>query len=211
MRYNSSKQHMSSFSTSHSPASWASTGSYSAHQSAPFISSYNYSSQPAAFCSSGLHYKKDGTLDLRYNSSYSAHPSAPLSSYSSYNYSSQPAAFCSSDLHYKQDGTLDRRYNSSYSALAAAFPSNHVASTPTATNDFHYKKDGTLDMRYNSIATARWLPLFSQSTRSVVLRKLALQHIVIRFTIKRMERLTCVLKVTAAIQPSLLQARRRLA
>ncbi|CAF3862513.1 unnamed protein product [Rotaria sordida] len=91
-----------------------------------------------------LHYKKDGTLDMRFNSSRAAVSSGfGMSSFrysEDVSYSPMPA-----ELHYKKDRTLDMRYNSS-KALAT---SCHV-SRPATSSQLHYKKDSTLDMRYTS-------------------------------------------------------------
>ncbi|CAF1228430.1 unnamed protein product [Rotaria sordida] len=91
-----------------------------------------------------LHYKKDGTFDMRFNSSRAAMSSGFRMSHFGYSegvsYSPMPA-----ELHYKKDRTLDMRYNSS-KALAT---SCHV-SRPATSSQLHYKKDSTLDMRYTS-------------------------------------------------------------
>ncbi|CAF1192126.1 unnamed protein product [Rotaria sordida] len=91
-----------------------------------------------------LHYKKDGTLDMRFNSSRAAVSSGfGMSSFrysEDVSYSPMPA-----ELHYKKDRTLDMRYNSS-KALATLC---HV-SRPATSSQLHYKKDSTLDMRYTS-------------------------------------------------------------
>jgi tRNA A-37 threonylcarbamoyl transferase component Bud32 len=93
---------------------------------------------------SGLHHKKDGTLDMRYSSSRAAASSAHS------NHVSRPPS--SSRLHYKKDGTLDMRYSSSKLAASPAHTS-HV-SRPPSSSGLHYKKDGTLDMRYASSKNA---------------------------------------------------------
>ncbi|CAF1411603.1 unnamed protein product [Didymodactylos carnosus] len=99
------------------------------------------------------HYKKDGSLDMRYSSSRDAVASGySSSSYSGYsggysgysdsssrNYSS--GFNNSSDLHYKKDGSLDLRFSSSKQA---------VSTVTRPSSGIHLKKDGTLDMRYNS-------------------------------------------------------------
>lgn len=83
-----------------------------------------------------LHYKKDGSLDMRYSSSKAAMSSGLSGGYSS----------MSSGLHYKKDGTPDMRYNSSRAATTSV---SHVT-RPSSSSQLHYKKDGTLDMRYGS-------------------------------------------------------------
>lgn len=120
---------------------------------------------------SGLHYKKDGTLDMRYSSSRQAATASASPSYSSrsggglhykkdgtfdmrYSSSKQaasavPPSYSSGggdDLHYKKDGTHDTRYLSYEQAAASASPSYSSGGG----GDLHYKKDGTLDMRYSS-------------------------------------------------------------
>jgi len=91
-----------------------------------------------------LHYKKDGTLDMRYSSSKAvaaqSNPSYNVSSGCSRPQSASQSS--SSNLHYKKDGTLDMRYSSSKASVAAQ--------SPQLAPDLHYKKDGTLDMRYRS-------------------------------------------------------------
>ena len=152
MRYSSSKAYASSSSSSSSYSGYTGTGSYGAS-----ASSSTYSSQPTAAASNSsyysasaaasptqLHYKKDGTLDMRYNSSYSALAAASPTI---------PKVQATSDeLHYKKDGTLDMRYNSSYSASAAASPT--IPKVQATSDELHYKKDGTLDMRYKSSQNA---------------------------------------------------------
>lgn len=101
-----------------------------------------------------LHYKKDGSLDMRYSSSKAAVASgASYGGGSSSSYSrpsSSSSSYCapsaSSGLHYKRDGTLDMRYNSSKAAVAA--------SSSSYNEPLHYKRDGTLDMRYSSSKAA---------------------------------------------------------
>ena len=104
MRYSSSRQASLS-----SPVS--------THRTSPAVS-------PRAAKTPDLHFKKDGTPDMRYTSSKMA--------------ATSPVA--SPDLHYKKDGTLDMRFTSSKMAAAS----------PVASTDLHYKKDGTLDMRYST-------------------------------------------------------------
>ena len=80
---------------------------------------------------SGLHYKKDGTLDMRYKSSRefvsrqsaaAAPPRpAPQPSYT-------PA---SSGLHYRRDGGLDKRYNSSREFIANQYSAPKPAPVQT--------------------------------------------------------------------------------
>ncbi|CAF1505827.1 unnamed protein product, partial [Rotaria sordida] len=95
-----------------------------------------------------LHYKKDGTFDMRFNSSRAAMSSG--FGMSPFGYSGGVSCSpMSTGLHYKKDATLDMRYNSS-KALAT---SCHV-SRPASSSQLHYKKDNTLDMRYTSSKNA---------------------------------------------------------
>ncbi|CAF2974413.1 unnamed protein product [Rotaria sp. Silwood2] len=100
-----------------------------------------------------LHYKKDGSLDMRYSSSRSAASSGFGMGSSGYaggaNYS--PVSYGASAFsgpHYRNDGSLDMRYSSSRPA-ASSTQSSHTNRPPTA-SELHYKKDGSLDMRYSS-------------------------------------------------------------
>ncbi|CAF1281615.1 unnamed protein product [Adineta steineri] len=120
-----------------------------------------------------MHYKRDGTLDMRYSSSKAAMSSGfgmgSFGSSGGSNYSPMSSGFgigsfgssrntgfssmsygstASSALHHKKDGTLDMRYSSSRSTAFSAQPI-HV-SRPVGSFEAHHKKDGTLDMRYNS-------------------------------------------------------------
>jgi len=93
------------------------------------------------------HFKKDGSLDMRYSSSKEAAAcGTPGSSYKS---SSSYSGESISGLHYKKDGSLDMRYSSSKQAagLSDNFCQMRV-NDPSS--DLHYKKDGSLDMRYRS-------------------------------------------------------------
>ena len=97
------------------------------------------------------HYKKDGTLDMRYSSSKAAISSGFYSGVGS-----SFSGFCGSNsyssgsssrgLHYKKDGTPDMRYSSSKAAVASEYGSTSTGKG----SDLHYKKDGSLDMRYKS-------------------------------------------------------------
>ena len=91
--------------------------------------------------SSDLHYKRDGTLDMRYSSSKAA---AASPSYGSS--TTSPCSASSTNMHYRRDGNLDMRYKSSKQA---------AASGSSGTQDLHHKKDGTLDMRYKSSKQAK--------------------------------------------------------
>ena len=123
---------------------------------------------------SELHYKKDGSLDMRYSSSKEA-----MSSGRGYRSSSSSCSECcdpscssdssssSSELHYKKDGTLDMRYSSSKQAVASGVGSGCGSASCCSEGDreLHYKKDGTLDMRYRSSKEAAGLvDNFSQMT-----------------------------------------------
>jgi len=130
---------------------------------------------------SDLHYKKDGSLDMRYTSSRqasggsygSSSSSSSFSGYSGPSYSSYSSS-TGSGLHHKKDGSLDMRYSSSKQAAASGVGSGkgsassysggyssskqaasladnfNQMSVHTPPSDLHYKKDGSLDMRYQS-------------------------------------------------------------
>ena len=115
---------------------------------------------------SDLHFKKDGTLDMRYSSSRKAMSSGyGFSSSSDSGFSGSSYSPCSSSsgsgLHYKKDGSLDMRYSSSKQAAASGFESGGYGSASSASSGnasgLHYKKDGTLDMRYSSSKQAAGL------------------------------------------------------
>lgn len=116
-----------------------------------------------------LHYKKDGTLDMRYASS-KAHVKAQQSRNDATNQmnsqdivlkksgtpdmrynSSKEYVYGTSEvhdpnsLHYRKDGQLDQRYNSSRKCSQTS-----SASPEQFDDQLHYKADGTLDMRYKS-------------------------------------------------------------
>jgi len=137
MRYSSSRQAMSS-----GGGYGMSSPSFSGFSGS---SSYNSYSSPSV---SGLHYKKDGSLDMRYSSSKAASPGySGSSSYSSH--SSQSV----SGLHYKKDGSLDMRYSSSKAASASGVGSGYGSSSAGSSGSssgLHFKKDGSMDMRYRS-------------------------------------------------------------
>jgi len=112
---------------------------------------------------SSLHYKKDGSLDMRYSSSRQAMSSAGgygshSSGFSGPSYSSSSSS-SGSGLHYKKDGSLDMRYSSSKQAAASGIGSGRSASSYSSGGDsgLHYKKDGSLDMRYSSSKQATGL------------------------------------------------------
>ena len=115
---------------------------------------------------SDLHFKKDGTLDMRYSSSRQAMSSGyGFSSSSSSGFSGSSYSPCSSSsgsgLHYKKDGSLDMRYSSSKQAATSGLGSGGYGSASSASSGnasgLHYKKDGTLDMRYSSSKQAAGL------------------------------------------------------
>ena len=109
-----------------------------------------------------MHYKKDGSLDMRYNSSKEAMSSGFGGG--SFGYSGGASSFGysgganfsrissgsnpSSSLNRKKDGTLDMRYNSSKAAASSAQSS--CTNQSSTASQIHRKKDGTLDMRYTS-------------------------------------------------------------
>lgn len=93
-----------------------------------------------------LHYKRDGTLDMRYTSSREAVASAGR--YAAPSNSGRASYGSASQLHYKRDGTLDMRYTSSREAIASG---SYLSASGEV---LHFKKDGTLDMRYSSSRAA---------------------------------------------------------
>ena len=115
-----------------------------------------------------LHFKKDGSLDMRYSSSRAAMSSGSgsINSFASTGgggrspISSGQTAF--SGLQYRKDGGLDMRYSSSRAAMSSGFGSmNSFASTggggrspissgQTVFSGLQYRKDDGLDMRYTS-------------------------------------------------------------
>ena len=176
MRYSSSKAAVSSGYGGSSSRSGGSSSGYggsssgyggsSSYGSQSSYGSSSYSSPASgSSASSNLHYKKDGSLDMRYSSSKTVvAQQAPSSGYgvsypspsygSSYsspvsNPYSSPVAnpYVSNDLHYKKDGSLDMRYASSKTAVGQG--SSASDSVPLS-DSLHYKKDGSLDMRYAS-------------------------------------------------------------
>ncbi|CAF1042443.1 unnamed protein product [Rotaria magnacalcarata] len=141
MRYSSSRGAMSSGfgGASHGSGGGSHGFGGGSHGFGGGASNSHASSSSTAF--SGLHHKKDGTLDMRYNSSRAGAAASIQSSYPS-----RPSS--SSALHYKKDGTLDMRFGSSKMAASAVQPS--YTNRPPSSSELHYKKDGTLDMRYGS-------------------------------------------------------------
>ena len=111
-----------------------------------------------------MHYKKDGTLDMRYKSSKDFVASGGSSYmppsfdsgfspfFSSPSPSPAPAPYVPSyprDLHMKRDGTPDMRYRSSKQYFQESSTPSYASPSPSQ-SDYHYKKDGTLDRRYRS-------------------------------------------------------------
>jgi len=150
MRYTSSREAVSSGgSYGSSSAGFSGGGSYGSSSagfsgySGPSYSSYSTGSPSS---DSGLHYKKDGSLDMRYSSSKEAAASGVGSGYGS---TSSYSGGSASGLHYKKDGSLDMRYSSSKQAASLSEHFNQM-SVNTPPSDLHYKKDGSLDMRYRS-------------------------------------------------------------
>jgi len=104
---------------------------------------------------SGLHYKKDGSLDMRYSSSRQAMSSSGgsgsqshFSGFSGPSYSASSSS-SGSGLH----GSLDMSYSSSKQTAAHGVGSGYgsASSYPSGSDSgLHYKKDGSLDMRYSS-------------------------------------------------------------
>ncbi|GAB9464469.1 putative serine/threonine-protein kinase [Globisporangium polare] len=148
MRYTSSREAVASRSYSYSTAGGGSNNYYRDTHAAPSYSGRaSYAPAPQQ-----LHYKKDGTLDMRYSSSREAVASSGVY-----------ASARGEALHYKKDGTLDMRYSSSREAVASTSGYYHEAPqavhvTPSSSAGSaaapHYKKDGTLDMRYSSSRAA---------------------------------------------------------
>lgn len=144
MRYSSSRAAVAaSSSASYSSRGGGSTGGYGS-SSYYGDSSYFGSSNSYGRSSSGgnsLHYKKDGTLDMRYSSSKAAvatanSPFGNSAGYSTHGYVQSvapPAAPASQALHYKKDGTLDMRYKSSQEVVAKQMQQLDIASSSTAT------------------------------------------------------------------------------
>lgn len=108
-----------------------------------------------------LHFKKDGSLDMRFSSSRAAMSSGfgggsfGFSGGSGYSpISSGSVAF--SGLHHKKDGSLDMRYSSSKVAMASGFnsTSSGFSRGSSLLSNLHHKKDGSLDMRFNSSKAA---------------------------------------------------------
>ena len=146
MRYSSSRAAVASgFTASSSGFSYSSSSAYGSS------SSYQTS---AASSSSNLHYKKDGSLDMRYSSSQQVASSNSTPGYVLTQPLSSP--FNSSEqLHYKKDGSLDMRYSSSKEFINSGSEIS-AHNNPSHYSELHYKKDGTYDMRYKSskVATA---------------------------------------------------------
>ena len=99
-----------------------------------------YSKNP--YSNDNLHYKKDGSLDMRFASSKEATTRTKHSPMLNVN------ADGSKNFHYKKDGSLDMRYSSSKEAAGSG--SSKSFSTSNNSTDLHLKKDGTPDMRYSS-------------------------------------------------------------
>ena len=111
-----------------------------------------------------LHFKADGSLDMRYTSSqdyYAEHGTIWVDSSNekdSHNAADNDANQGSSDdnLHFKKDGTLDMRYTSSkeyveeHGTNQVPDAERNAANQEPSQSELHYKKDGTLDMRFTS-------------------------------------------------------------
>jgi hypothetical protein len=148
MRYASSRAAIASGSSGYSHSN-----SVSSSSSSGIGSEYSSSVSSSKSCVGALHYRQDGTPDMRYSSSRQAadcRRSTVSSSYSSCDYSS--------DLHFKKDGSLDMRYSSSKAAAAASRQCG---------NELYYKKDGSLDMRYKSSREACGLNMSVSSGREM--------------------------------------------
>jgi len=144
MRYSSSKQATSSGFGSGSSGFGSGSG----------FGSSSYSSYASPSYGGGdTHYKKDGSLDMRYSSSKQAASSGygHSQSYQTAGYGHSPSyqSYRDSDIHLKKDGTMDMRYSSSKQAASSGHGrSSRDQSYPDS--DIHLKKDGTMDMRYSS-------------------------------------------------------------
>lgn len=151
MRYSSSRAAVASNSGSYSRSG---SGAPSQTASRP-QNVFSFPSAPSA-SSAGLHYKKDGTLDMRYSSSQNA-ARASVAPAPSFRPPVAAAPAPAGTLHYKKDGTLDMRYSSSQAATGVATSAAHASTParpttgqPASSSQLHFKKDGSLDMRYAS-------------------------------------------------------------
>jgi hypothetical protein len=138
-------------------------------------------SKPDANSTTALHYKADGSLDMRFASSKAVEAgkiaAAQICTVAEKNdtlhfkkdgsldmrfSSSKAAAATLGDaiVHIKADGTLDMRYASSKatatggSVPGGSSPAKPPAPPPSSSSGLHYKADGTLDMRYASSKAA---------------------------------------------------------
>jgi hypothetical protein len=143
MRYSSSKSYFASYGTTHVSSS-SSSSSYSRPSPAPAATS----------SSSDLHYKQDGSLDMRYNSSkqyVASHPDAAPAPKEKVCIA--PPSY-DHDLKVRKDGYLNMttKANKEYAALpkdsngniiqtsqeAINFAKNHSLSQPPATSSFDF-------------------------------------------------------------------------
>jgi hypothetical protein len=107
-----------------------------------------------AFFTYAQHYKKDGTLDMRYKENRSTYTPSPTPTYTP---SSTPTYNPSNNsTHLKKDGTPDKRYkenNSNYSTP------NYSTNNTSYNSGTRLKKDGTPDLRYRENNPKYNLPL----------------------------------------------------
>ena len=119
------------------------------------------------------HFKKDGSLDMRFASSKAARDRGECDEhgwlYSGVRGTPEPQSAVGG-LHFRRDGGLDMRYSSSKEARDRGecddqgnmFSSSVKRPVPgsgrspaKAADEYHYKSDGTLDMRFASSKAAR--------------------------------------------------------
>ena len=110
------------------------------------------------------HFKKDGSLDMRFASSKAARDRGECDE-RGFLYSGGPTPTSTSsshEYHFKKDGSLDMRFASSKAARDRGecdergfLYSGGPKPTPTSSNEYHFKKDGSLDMRFASSKAAR--------------------------------------------------------
>ena len=127
----------------------------------------------AAAVDGEYHFKKDGSLDMRFASSKAARDRGECDEHG-WLYSgvrgTPETRSAVGGLHYRKDGGLDMRYASSKEARDRVecdehgnlFSSSVKRPVPSsgrspakASDDYHYKSDGTLDMRFASSKAAR--------------------------------------------------------
>ena len=159
MRYSSSRAAVATgyMTSSYGTAAGASSSYNAGVASDSYGSTYSSSSAsykiPAESSSNNLHYKKDGSLDMRYSSSRQAANSSDYTSSHSSILSATAQQNSSEQLHHKKDDHLDKHY-SSFTNLATSGLSGKSYSSGEKPSELHFKKDGSLDMRYKSSKVA---------------------------------------------------------